>query len=145
VDSALIRELKVDDADDIWRILTSITKPTTVIDYVQLIRKQVQQSHPASFVVEIEEKVVGFMVCNIIACGFGLLEKSAWIVMLGVSPEYWGQGIGKLLAEKICQICKEKGIDKIYSSVSMDSVDLLSFFKALQFERSNFITLEKKL
>lgn len=50
---------------------------------------------------EREGKVVGFMISYIISGGFGLLNKSAWIVMLGVDPEFMGQGIGKKLAQEI--------------------------------------------
>ncbi|RPJ10835.1 MAG: GNAT family N-acetyltransferase, partial [Desulfobacteraceae bacterium] len=40
---------------------------------------------------------------------------------------------------------REKGIKDVYTSVRWDSVDLLSFFKTLGFDRSNFINLKKSL
>jgi len=36
-------------------------------------------------------------------------------------------------------------VKKIYTSVRWDSTDLLSFFKAVGFERSDFINLRKDL
>jgi ribosomal protein S18 acetylase RimI-like enzyme len=56
-----------------------------------------------------------------------------------------GQGIGKRLAEEIVRIYREKGVEDIYTSVRWDSVDLLSFFKTLGFDRSSFINLKKRL
>jgi len=56
-----------------------------------------------------------------------------------------GKGIGLKLAGKICEVYKNKGIKNIYSSVLWDSTDVLSFFKKLGFERSEFINLKKKL
>jgi ribosomal protein S18 acetylase RimI-like enzyme len=96
-------------------------------------------------VAEIDRKVVGFMICNIISCGFGFLDISAWIVVLGVDPAFMGQGIGKSLAAEIVKVCKEKGIKNIYLSVEWASVDLLSFLKTSGFHRSNFINLRKEV
>ncbi|MFO7600874.1 MAG: GNAT family N-acetyltransferase, partial [Candidatus Desulfacyla sp.] len=69
----------------------------------------------------------------------------AWIATLGVDPKFMGQGIGKKLAEAILAVYREKGINDIYTTVRWDSVDLLSFFKTLGFDRSNFINLRKDL
>jgi N-acetylglutamate synthase-like GNAT family acetyltransferase len=76
--------------------------------------------------------------------GFGI-EKSAWIATLGVKPEYMGQGIGKNLAMKIFEYYKSEGIENVYTSVRWDSPDLLSFFKTMGFDRSNFINLRKSI
>ena len=84
------------------------------------------------------------MISTVLYAGFGI-KKSAWIMAIGVHPEYMGQGIGLSLARKICDIYKEKGIKNIYSSVLWDSTDVLSFFKKLGFERSEFINLKKRL
>jgi hypothetical protein len=53
--------------------------------------------------------------------------------------------VGKKLAEEIFRVYLKKGITNIYTSVRWDSVDLLSFFKTLGFDRSNFINLRKEL
>ncbi len=145
MDNITIRRLGVEDADDVWRIFTAITKSSVKINYERAIQEQARRRGSASFVAEIGGRVVGFMICNIMACGFGLLDKSVWIVMLGVDPECMGKGIGKRLAEEIFRVCKERGIETIHSSVEWDSLDLLSFFKALDFDRSSFINLKKEL
>jgi len=145
MDNLVIRKLMSDDADEVWRIFTAITKSSVKINYKRAIEEQARGSGSASFVAEVDGNIVGFMFCNIISCGFGLLDKSAWIVMLGVDPEFMGQGIGKSLAAEIFNVCKQKGIAHIYSSVRWDSVDLLSFCKTLGFDRSDFINLKKEL
>jgi N-acetylglutamate synthase-like GNAT family acetyltransferase len=73
------------------------------------------------------------------------MEKSAWIATLGVNPEYMGQGVGRSLAKKIFKSYKKAGIEHVYTSVRWDSTDLLSFFKTLGFDRSNFVNLRKKI
>jgi len=143
-DNFLIRSIKIEDADDIGRIMTAITKAPAKIDFRQVIEEQVQSDKDASFVAEIDGKAVGFMISHIVYGGFGL-EKSAWIVTLGVDPKFMGRDIGNKLAEEILGVYRDRGIKHVFTSVRWDSVDLLSFFKTLDFDRSNFINLRKDL
>jgi len=140
----LIRKIKPEDAPEITAIQTSITKSSPGIDFRHIIEEQVQKNGDVSFSAELDGKVVGYMISYVVFGGFGL-QKSAWIATLGVDPKYMGQGIGRLLAEKLLSVYREKGIDYIFTTVRWDSVDLLSFFKTLGFDRSDFIHLTKKL
>jgi ribosomal protein S18 acetylase RimI-like enzyme len=145
VNTIHLRKLKIEDTDHVRRIFSALNKSEVSIDYPQLIQEKIRREEDISVVAEIDGKAVGFMFCEIISGGFGLLEESGWIVMFGIDPNFMGQGIGKRLAEEIFSLCIKKGIRKIYSSVRWDSVDLLSFFKTLGFDRSDFINLEKEL
>ena len=82
------------------------------------------------------------MISYTLSVGFGI-DKSAWIAIFGVDPKFMGQGIGKGLANEVFRFYKEHGIYNIYTSVRWDSTDILSFFKSLDFDRSNFINLRK--
>ena len=144
LDNFIIRSIKIEDADDIASIQASITKSPVKIDFRQVIEEQVQGDKDASFVAEVDNRIVGFMISYIVYGGFGL-EKSAWIATLGVDPQFMGQGIGKRLAKEILRACRDMGIKHVFTSVRWDSVDLLSFFKILDFDRSNFINLRKEL
>lgn len=139
-----IRKIKAEDAFDISNIQAAITKSPATIDFRQIIEEQVRKDEDASVVAEIGGKIVGYMISYIVFGGFGL-EKSAWIATLGVHPKFMGQGIGKRLAEEILEVYRKKGINDIFTSVRWDSVDLLSFFKTLGFDRSSFINLRKEL
>ena len=143
-DNFIIRSIKIEDADDIGSIQASITKSPAKIDFRQVIEERIQSDKDASFVAEVDNRIVGFMISYIVYGGFGL-EKSAWIATLGVDPQFMGQGIGKRLAKEILRACQERGIKHVFTSVRWDSVDLLSFFKTLDFDRSNFINLRKEL
>ena len=139
-----IRGIRPEDGEEIAKIQSAITKAPSEIDFRRVIEEQVNQKEGASFVAEADGKIAGYMISYIIYGGFGL-GKSAWIATLGVHPKYMGQGIGKRLAEEIFSVYKEKKIKHIFTSVRWDSVDLLSFFKTLGFDRSNFINLRKEL
>jgi ribosomal protein S18 acetylase RimI-like enzyme len=144
VENLEIRRIQVGDAADISRIQSAITQSPAAIDFRHIIEDQVRKGEDASFVAVIRGKVVGYMISYIVFGGFGL-EKGAWIATFGVDPKFMGQGIGKKLAEGILAVYREKGINDIFTSVRWDSVDLLSFFKELGFDRSNFINLRKEL
>ena len=144
MENLLIRKITLEDADELSRIQTAISKSSPEIDFGQIVKEQLQKNEDASFVAEIDGKVVGYMISYIVYGGFGL-EKSAWIATLGVDPKLMGGGIGKRLAEEILGVYREKGIAHIFTSVRWDSVDILSFFKELGFDRSNFINLRKEL
>jgi len=144
VKDALIRKLKAKDAEDISKIYAGITQTPVKDDFIKIIEEQVNRKEDASFVAELDGRVVGYMISLVISGSFGI-KKSTWISNMGVTPKFMGQGIGERLANKIFEFSREKGIKDIYTSVRWDSPDLLSFFKTLGFDRSNFINLRKIL
>jgi ribosomal protein S18 acetylase RimI-like enzyme len=144
VDKVQIRHLQKNDSDQISRIYASITMTPEDPDFKRVVEAHAQNNVEACFVAERNGKVVGFMISYILTAGFGM-SKSAWIATLGVDTGCMGQGIGAALAEEILKYYKAQGIDNVYTSVPWDSTDLLSFFKTLGFDRSNFINLRKVL
>ena len=140
----LIRKLRAEDAKDISNIYAAITQTPVKDDFIHIIAEQVNRKEDASFVAELDGRVVGYMISIVISGGFGIL-KSTWIANMGVNPKFMGQGIGENLANRIFEFSREKGIKDVYTSVRWDSPDLLSFFKTLGFDRSNFINLRKVL
>jgi ribosomal protein S18 acetylase RimI-like enzyme len=144
VDNFQIRPLKVGDAEAIAQIYAAITRRPVEPDFKRVVEEHAQRGAEACFVAEHQGKVVGFMISYILTAGFGE-TKSAWIATLGVDPNFMGQGIGASMAQKIFDIYKAAGIDNVYTTVRWDSTDLLSFFKTLGFDRSNFINLQKEI
>ena len=140
----VVRRLRKEDAGDVARINAAITKTPPRLDFERIVGEEVERETDASFVALIDSKVVGFMISYITLGSFGA-DHCAWIAMFGVDPKHMGQGIGIRLTEEIFKYYKEKGIVKIYTSVRWDSTDILSFFKTLGFERSDFINLRKIL
>jgi len=136
--------MKTADAQAIGKIDAAIDKKPTRLDFKQIVSEELKRSEDASYVAEIRGKVVGFMISYITYGNFGA-DRSAWIARFGVNPKWMGQGIGKELAEEILRVYKKKGVTEIFTSVRWDATDILSFFKALGFERSNFINLYKKI
>jgi len=138
----IIRGLEIRDSEDISRIQEAITKEPSTIDYYRIVEEEAKKDDRVSFVAELDGKVVGFMITYILYGGFGL-EKSAWIGLFGVEPKYMGSGIGKRMAREVFDVLMKMNIKNIFTSVKWDSVDLLSFFKSLGFDRCEFINLKK--
>lgn len=143
MEGLVVRRATLKDAKDISRIEAAITKPSEPIEFERILREH-DGGQDASFVAEKDGKVVGFMISYTVLSGFGV-EKSAWIASLGVDSKFMGQGIGKRLAQETFSVYQKRGIQHIFTSVRWDSADLLSFFKTLGFDRSDFINLRKQL
>ena len=144
MDKVQIRKLQKNDADEISRIYGDITMKPVDPDFKRIVEEHAQREDQACFVAEQDGKVVGFMISYILTAGFGM-PKSAWIATLGVDPNCMGQSIGASLAKEILNYYRAQGVENVYTSVRWDSSDLLSFFKTLGFDRSNFINLRKVL
>ncbi len=144
MDNIQIRKLQKEDAHEVSRIYAAITRKSVDSDFRRVVEDHAQRDDEACFVAEREGNVVGFMISYILSAGFGI-TKSAWIATLGVDPNFMGMGIGASLAEEIFKYYKAQGIENVYTSVRWDSTDMLSFFKTLGFDRSNFINLRKTI
>ena len=140
----VIRKLKKEDAWDVDRINTVITREPEKSEFKRMVEELTQKAGNMSYVAEYQGKVVGYMITYLLHGGFGI-GKSAWIATLGVEPQFMDQGIGKTLANKIFKLYSEKNIKSIYTTVRWDSTDMLSFFKTLGFDRSNFINLKREI
>ncbi len=140
-----IRNLKVDDTPDICRIYSDITNKAVDEGFRRVVEEHANRNEDdICLVAEQDGRVVGFMFSYILMGSFGA-SQSVLIPMLGVDPAHMGQGIGKALAEAIFHYYRERGIRRIYTSVRWFDTDLLSFFKLLGFDRSEFINLKKIL
>jgi ribosomal protein S18 acetylase RimI-like enzyme len=139
-----IRRLKKEDAEDVSRIYAAITRKPVSADFKRVVADHAEREGSACFVAEIDGKVAGFMISYLLHAEFGM-SQSAWIPTLGVNPDQMGRGIGAALAQEIFAFYRSRGIENVYTSVRWDSTDMLSFFKTLGFDRSNFINLRKVL
>jgi ribosomal protein S18 acetylase RimI-like enzyme len=144
MENLVIRKLKKKDAREVDRINAVITKERAKDKFKRMVEELAQSAGNMSYVAEYQGKVVGYMITYLLYGGFGI-AKSAWIATLGVEPKFMGQGIGKALANEIFRLYSEKNIKNIYTTVRWDSTDMLSFFKTLGFERSNFINLRREI
>lgn len=139
-----VRKITVKDIPQIVEIQESITKKRVSKAWAQSIETHLRKQDVAAFVALRENDVVGFIIGEIKGPGFGI-DKSGWIVVVGVCARCMGIGIGQTLAKKLFEYFKKKGVQDIFTSVCWDAIDMLSFFKSIGFDRSDFINLGKHL
>jgi N-acetylglutamate synthase-like GNAT family acetyltransferase len=142
--SIKIRKLDIKDLEPVLHIQEIITKTKIGSKKIVYWREHVLKDSSLNLVALDGEQVVGFIVSEITTNSFGL-DQSGWIKIIGVHPKYMGTGIGQALFSQLFKQFKKKKVNEIYTAARWDSVDLLSFFKSVGFNRSNFINLYKKL
>lgn len=140
-----IREWKAEDADEICKIYSLITSTPVSADFKKMVLARARKcGSDAHFVAEIEGKIVGFIISYILPFGFGA-EDCAYIATMGVHPKTMGQGVGVKMTKELFAFYRKNGISRVYTSVRWDSTDLLSFFRTMGFDRSNFLNLRLDL
>jgi ribosomal protein S18 acetylase RimI-like enzyme len=142
--SIKIRKLGIKDLDQVLHIQEIITKAKIGPKKISYWREHVLKKNSLNLVALDQGQVVGFIISEIMTNSFGL-DQGGWIQIIGVLPKYMGIGIGQSLITQIFTMYKKKKINEVYTAARWDSVDLLSFFKSVGFDRSNFINLYKKL
>jgi ribosomal protein S18 acetylase RimI-like enzyme len=139
-----IRKLTARDLPQVVGIQGIITRQKVTAKKITILKENIKKEGNISLVAVADQKVVGFLISELMTNSFGL-DQGGWIKNVGVLPQYMGKGIGQALANELFDAYRRKGINEIYTASQWDWGDLLSFFKSLGFDRSNFINLYKKL
>ncbi|MDP8205318.1 MAG: GNAT family N-acetyltransferase [Candidatus Electryonea clarkiae] len=99
----------------------------------------------ASNVIEIEGKVVGFLMAEVITGEFGLPENVARIDTIGLLPEYRGKALATDLFKHTINQLKKLGVNNVRTLVDWHDQDLIKFFASKGFVPGNMLSLEVKI
>lgn len=95
-------------------------------------------AHPKAFLVaEVNEKIVGYIICRI---EFGLsnlkfgLAKKGHVISIAVLPEYRRRGIGESLMRKAMEAMKEYGATEFYLEVRVSNIPAINLYKKLNYK-----------
>jgi ribosomal protein S18 acetylase RimI-like enzyme len=139
-----VRKLTVKDLPQVIRIQEAITRSRISTKRKVILGEHIRKKDNIDLGAFVEGHIVGFVISEIMTNSFGI-DKAGWIKNMGVDSKYMGEGIGQALATHLFEVYKKRKIYEIYTAAQWDAVDLLSFFKLIGFDRSNFINLRKKL
>ncbi|MGA2515328.1 MAG: GNAT family N-acetyltransferase [Thermodesulfobacteriota bacterium] len=139
-----IRKIGTDNIPEMVAIQEAILQKKVSKKWIRMVKARLTKQEAVGFVASMDDRVAGFIIGEIKGGSFGL-EQSGWIEVVGVHPGHMGVGIGRVLAKKLFDFFEKKGIRDIYTTVLWDAGDMLSFFKAIGFDRSPFINLRKHL
>ncbi len=145
MENVIIRSLLKDDLDAIARIDERVLGESRREYWQRKLESLGTKATQASFVVELEGKVVGFILGDISGWEFGVPDTIGWIDTIGVDPDYQKRGLAKALAGELIKSLKGVGVKTIYTLVSWNDWDLLQFFHSMGFGRGDMINLELKI
>jgi ribosomal protein S18 acetylase RimI-like enzyme len=137
-----VRRMRTQDAENVLWIDEKITGTPNEAQWESRIIDQMTRNPLGCLVAEAEGKVVGFIFGEIRGWEFAI-PKSGWIEIVGVDPEYHGKGVARALIEKLHVYFRNHNVERVMTMVNWNDPGLVSFFRAVGFERSEFIILEK--
>ncbi len=115
-----------------FRSLIGIFKAVFEIDEAipgnEHLRKLLENPYFLVFVVKQHEKVLGGLTIYVLENYYGA-KPVAYIYDVGITPEYQGQGLGKLLIAEVCKYCKDRGFEDVYVETESDDIDALNFYR----------------
>ncbi len=139
-----IRKMETVDLSQVVSIQETIIQGPVPEEWKQALLALIDWQQSRCLVAEENGRVVGFIISEVSNGAFGS-NRAGWLGWVGVSPKKMGQGIGRSMAAALFEIFQKEGVQNLYTAVRWDSVDMLSFFKSLGFDRSDFMNLRKRL
>jgi predicted N-acetyltransferase YhbS len=137
-----IRPMEPEDISAILEIHRKITGEQRAITYRDLLREALGGQMDVSFVAEIDDKMIGFVLAYLTYVREQVTEACV-IQIFGVDPAYQKQGIAAQLFQKQLDECRAKGIKLVRATVEERDSQLQNFFKRLGFERSHYVDYSK--
>jgi predicted N-acetyltransferase YhbS len=139
----IFRPLTVTDVDAIIEIDERIVRRKRSSLFHEQLHEQLAKHGDESFgVLTPEGKLVGYVIAETKVYIYGADDLSAWIILLGIDPDYQDQGIGTALIKQVITFFTRKGINVIRTVTAWDWGDLVEFFSSVGFKLSDYLTLE---
>ena len=139
-----IRPMEPEDIAGILEIDRKINGVQRAITYRDLVREALGGQMDVSFVAEIGDQMVGFVLVYLTYVREQVTEACV-IQIFGVDPKYQGQGIATKLVQKQLEECRSKGIKLVRVMLEERDDQLQKFFKGLGFDRGHYIDYSKIL
>lgn len=140
--SVTVRRMRTQDADAVLRINEKITGRPYEAQWTSKIIDDITRNPLGCLVAEEGGEIVGFILGDIRGWEFAI-PKSGWIEIVGVDPRYQGKGVARALIDTLHAYFRNNNVSRIMTMVNWNDGGLVGFFRALGFERSEFIILEK--
>jgi ribosomal protein S18 acetylase RimI-like enzyme len=137
-----VRRMTPQDSESVLKINEKITGRPHEAQWESRLIDLLARNPLGCLVAEAEGKIAGFALGDIRGWEFAI-PKSGWIEIVGVAPDFQGRGVARALIEKLGIFFRNHNVEKVLTMIDWNDADLVGFFRALGFERSEFIVLEK--
>ncbi len=143
IDEILVRSMQEGDLSAVGAIdAASSGRRRPRYFEVMLHRAITQAGLQISLVAEVDKCVVGFVIGSLYYGEYGVVEPSASIDSISVSPDRRGKHVGKALMRQLRLNLGALRITTLRTEVSWDNFGLLAFFRNQGFQPSKRICLE---
>lgn len=142
----LVRRLRPDDLEAVIALdAQSIGRRRD--EYFKLKLKQALSDTgiEVSLAAEVEGVFAGFLLARVYYGEFGMLEPTAVLDTLGVSPELRGRHVGAALISQLGTNLLGLGIPRLQTEVPWENIDLISFFHHEGFRPAERLCLDLDL
>jgi ribosomal protein S18 acetylase RimI-like enzyme len=137
-----VRRMTPQDAEAVLRINEKITGHPYEAQWESKAIDYVSRNPLGCLVAEADGRVVGFIFGDIRGWEFAI-PKSGWIDIVAVDPAWHGRGVARILIERLHLYFRNHNVERVMTMINWNDGGLVGFFRALGFERSDFIVLEK--
>ncbi len=141
---ARLRTVSERDASTIATI-AGLLGETGDVQYWREKLAQLAASRGSGLGVDVDGRLVAYMLGHVRGGEFGLAEDTAFIEFLGVDPTWQGKGVARALAESAIEQLAQQGVRRVLTLVSAADDRLLPFFRALGFRPAQLQCLERRL
>lgn len=139
-----IRPMEPEDIDGILEVDRKISGVQRAITYRDLVREALGGEVDMSFVAEVDNQFVGFVLAYLAYVREQITEACV-IQIFGVDPQYQRQGIASKLIQALIDRCRSKNIKLVRVMLEERDSELQSLFKRLGFDRGHYIDYSKIL
>jgi ribosomal protein S18 acetylase RimI-like enzyme len=139
-----IRPMEPEDIDGILAIDRKISGQQRALTYRDLVRDYLGGQIDFSFVAEIENQMVGFVLAYLTYVAEKVTDTCV-IQIFGVDPKYQGRGIATKLIKVLIDKYRSKRIKLVRVMLEERDSPLQNFFKRIGFDRSRFIVYSRTL
>ena len=133
-----------EDITAVLEIDRKISGVRRAITYTDLITGDLGGVLDLSFVAEFNGQVVGFILARHAYVGEPVVEAGL-IQILGVDPDYRGQGIATELVNALLEQCRSKGLKTVRVMINEHDSQLQAFFARMAFRRGHLIDYTRAL
>ena len=140
----VVRRMTVRDIDEVLRIDEKITGKPHSAYYQTKAAAYIARAPEYCLVAEHRDRVIGFVLGDVRGWEFAA-ELSGWLEIIGIDPDYHGQGVSLALMNRLCEGFRRAGVVVVNTMVNWNDGDLIDYFQANGFDRGEYVNLVKRL
>lgn len=134
----VIRPMTEEDIQDVVAVDRKISGQGRSLTYGSPVDFYIGGEVGLSWVAEVSDAVVGFVLCSLAAPGPGQ-RKVAWLGSIGIDPDHRRRGIARELVDALVGQCRRLKIEEIHTVADRHDELLESFFRSTGLKPSELL------